>query len=52
NNLKNTKIDYMKKEEKKELYLETLYILLNDSIDNKDENRFNIISKEINRIKK
>ncbi|MDU1443010.1 hypothetical protein [Clostridium cochlearium] len=52
NNLKNTKIDYMKKEEKKELYLETLYILLNDSIDNKDENRFNIISKEINRIKR
>lgn len=52
NSLKSTDIDFIKKEEKKELYLETLYILLNSSIDNRDEDRFNTISKEINRIKK
>lgn len=52
NSLKNTNIDFVKKEEKKKLYLETLYILLNGSIDNRDKESFNIISREINRIKK
>ncbi|KHO39789.1 hypothetical protein [Clostridium tetani] len=52
NSLESTDIDFIKKEEKKELYLETLYILLNSSIDNRDEDRFNTISKEINRIKR
>lgn len=52
NSLKNKNIDFIKKEEKKKLYLETLYILLNGSIDNRNKESFNVISREINRIKK
>lgn len=51
NNLKNLNMNFIKKEETNQLYLETLYVLLNNSIDDRDRERFNIISKEINRIK-
>lgn len=51
NNLKNSNMNFIKKEDTNQLYLETLYVLLNNSIDGRDKERFNIISKEINRIK-
>lgn len=51
NKLHDVRLDFLSVENKNELYLKVLYVLLDNALDLKDKKRFNVICREINKLR-